>query len=166
MNDVHLPLSFLLRSCGLATLKFQLSTCLIFVALVAVALGWWVDRNSQTEINGKWKYPPDGLVVLGYSSDLEIRPDGTFTQTQSHRTFAETFNGTYRTLDDGTVLFHATEQIKYRGDTDTDTTTIDIEFLCRCAVDSSGYLIVSEDRLRAKFRVDTRLAWESYCPAD
>ena len=147
-------------------MKFRISTALLFIALIAVGLGWWADRNSNRQIQGLWRYPTPDIALTGYSTTLEIRADGTFTKVQRHRTFTQTFSGEYKTLERGLVQFHVTEQNDSIFGLDETPKEIDQSFRCRCAVDKTGYLVVYEYQMWRAFDGESDLRWETYHPAD
>ena len=63
-------------------MRFRMSTVFLFTLTPAILLGWCVERASRhrRDIVGTWYYPTNDLTVLGYTSLLEIRWDGTFTR--------------------------------------------------------------------------------------
>ena len=95
-------------------MRFRMSTVFLFTLTPAILLGWCVERASRhrRDIVGTWYYPTNDLTVLGYTSLLEIRWDGTFTKIQGYRTSRETFKGTYTVEDDGRITFHVTSKTK------------------------------------------------------
>ena len=168
-------------------LKFRLSTILLLVALVATALGWYVDRNSKGGINGSWTLANFPIGHQGYSSTLEIRPDGTFSKIQRHRRGEESFAGTYNIVEPGIVDFRVskadyTPVFDVKGafpdlldpeDRDkTPETKIDRTFKCRYAIDSSGCLILHEYKMLRIFeegmngKTNLDIEWEIYAPAN
>lgn len=137
-------------------MKFRLSTGLLLVVTFAVALGWYVDRqmHDHRALTGEWCYPTNDVGVLGYTSLLNLRSDGTFTKIQGYRTSYETFDGTYELRDDGRIRFHVTSRTEGKEmfelmaakmdgfDYEPTVTKLDEQYDFRCAVDSAGYLVI------------------------
>lgn len=129
--------------------KFRLSTVFLLVLTCAICLGWYVDRTSRNrrDILGTWYYPTNDLGVLGYTSLLEIRSDGTFTKIQGHRECSETFDGTYSVRENGRLMFHVTAKTSENDfdrllDRKPETKKLDAHYSCRCAIDPTGYLAI------------------------
>ena len=77
------------------------------MVIVALGLGWYLDHNDprRTEIVGTWHAQPSG--EMGYSTTLEIYPDGTFEKTAILRMHQEIYSGTYHLEKNGVITFHA-----------------------------------------------------------
>ena len=163
--------------------NFRLSTILLVVALVATALGWYVDRNSKGGITGSWKLANSPIAQLGYSTTLDIRPDGTFSKVQRYRDGEQTFAGTYEMSKPGFVDFHVSSEVYIpafdikaafsdqlqQGVSDkAPATKIDETFQCRWAIDASGCLIVHEYKMLRMFdevsESTSGIKWEIYAP--
>ncbi len=132
-------------------MKFRLSTVLLLVLSCAICLGWYVDRTSRNrrDIVGTWYYPTNDLGVLGYTSLLEIRSDGTFRKIQGHRESSETFDGTYAVHENGRITFHVTSKTSATDfdhflDREPETRELDACYSCRCAIDPTGYLVIDD----------------------
>lgn len=74
-------------------MRFQLSTLLLSTALVAVGMGWYLDRNLRfsKELPGTWVAVNYG--VMGYSSALTFENDGSFQKVESWRHVIKTYSG-------------------------------------------------------------------------
>ena len=140
------------------------------VALVSLALGWMVDRNSRSSIMGSWAYPPPDSSLnwtsIRYTDTLSITPDGLFTKKQDYGLTSETYSGDFSTDQTGLTMFHVTT-ITVGSEFGSDKTSdADFSFLCRCAVDKFGYLVVNEYlAFREHQDFDERTAnvqWRSY----
>ena len=151
-------------------MKFRLSTIIFTIAIVAIALGWLVDRNSRSRIAGSWAYPPPDSSLnwtsTRYSDFLSISADGSFTKTQDYGISRETYSGTMHTDQTGLTTFHVTS-VTAASEFGTDQKSdVDFRFLCRCAVDKFGYLVVNEYlAFREHQDFDQRTAnvqWRSY----
>ena len=155
-------------------IKFRLSTSLLIVAVVAIALGWYLDHNSSVWLTGTWVGPSTpNLLQLGYSTSLEIRENGTFTKVQRFGASTNTFTGNYSILDDGLVKFHATK-LGYSScsDGEPQESSIARTFLCRCAIDKSGILVIyqcsatleigEDPNIPFKFGPYSDISWEAY----
>jgi hypothetical protein len=152
-------------------MKYQLSTLLLLILVAAVSLGWYVDHvdRNRRDIIGTWHYPTPDFTVVGYGTSLVIRPDGTFTKTQSGRSSTETFDGTYSVDKEGRVVFHVESKL-VQTDLDAilpeerDPERLDSAYELRCAVDKSGYLIVADvDSIRRKLEGtngESGIRWE------
>ena len=154
-------------------MKFRLSTTLLFLALVAVALGWYTDRDSRDKITGSWYGPTSVMIVVsrGYETYLHILPDGTFLKVQTYSGREVSFAGTYDTRDDGLVTFHVSKI----GHAPTSSfnpvwSQVDRRFYCRCAIDNFGRLVISELTRSSPAPVNSEtpkdpigdLRWETY----
>jgi hypothetical protein len=131
-----------------------------------VSLGWFVDHQNRIrrDIVGSWYYPTPDVQVLGYSTTLDIRLDGTFTKTQVISEFAWKYDGTYTTNNDGTVTFHVAKRTMTCGPPHNQTIAqFNHSFRCRCGVDRTGYLVI-DDYGSAPFGKNTRIQWETYMP--
>ena len=156
-------------------MKFRLSTTLLLIAIVAVTLGWYVDRHTRNhrEILGTWYYPTDDVGVFGYTSLMDLRTDGTFSKMQGYRTSHETFDGTFEIQENGIVRFHVTTrtegsdiaeavaEMTGHGDDNPTITQLDSYFSCRCAVDSSGYLVIDAQDWNIG-NSETGIRWETH----
>ena len=151
--------------------KFRLSTILLVVALIAIALGWYVDFGSRDRIIGTWTGPASALTLSSnsYTTTLEIRPDGTFSKVQRDGTNAVTFTGTYSILDDGLVKFNVAQIARATDVLDEWTaSTTDRNYFCRCAIDATGFLVIAEIPRANPFETndpftrEPELIWEAY----
>ena len=164
-------------------LKLQLSTTLLAVAIIAIALGWYVDRNSPESITGFWKRAGvPGMIYSGYSTTLDIRPDGTFTKVQKYRTCEEVVVGNYRFLEERIVEFQVTSISGFAISHDElKHPKLNWIFLCRCAIDRAGMLLIheysrdyhfSDEQISEAIATDhvptseIGLTWETYMPAN
>ena len=102
--------------------------------------------------------------MLGYSTTLEIRSDGTFTKIQYHRMFTQTFNGTYSQDEFGRVMFVATEMIGpiLASDPEDMVTELNHSYWANCGINSVGHLVVSSDSEPVDDFLQ-RIRWETYC---
>ena len=118
---------------------------LLLVCLIAVSLAWYVDRTSRNNIAGTWGFP-DGVEYLvgtavNYSDVLTISNDGKFTKTQTFVSpFKDTYRGDWSIDENGLTVFN----VKSVSNNSKPPVNVDYSFLCRCTVDSSGFLIVNE----------------------
>lgn len=119
------------------------------------------------------------MAMMGYTSTLEIKADGTFEKIESegpidHETI-ETYRGICRRLKDGTIEFHLTSKtttpatLRAQGK-EGETTSLDVVFWCRCALDSAGFLVIdhfqTEPSTEYSFtKNDTGLEWRTCYPA-
>jgi len=153
-------------------LRFRLSTMLLSLLTLAVSLGWFVDHFAlaRCRIVGEWYYPTSDHAVLGYSTHLTIRRDGTFEKRQQYRAGCDVFAGTYRWTESGTLIFHITKKTVNHGipALAPRVETLDAYDECRCSVDHSGYLLICRvsGKLPAGGRLgpfaDIGLRWETY----
>lgn len=167
--------------------QFRLSTILLLTTLCAVLFAWYVDHYSylRREIIGRWTFPTKATPygVLGYSSVLEIRRDGTFTKRQFYRLGEKTFSGTYTCHEDGKIVFHVTQSVwdshymrflreKKRRSQDSilerivvepKVSKLDTTFVFFCAIDKAGHLVMDEISLSPED--DIGIKWES-CDRD
>ena len=143
----------------------------MLIAIAAIALGWFVDRTQRDrqELLGTWYYPTDDVGVLGYTSLLKLRDDGTFTKIQGYRTGHKTFDGTYEISDNGTVWFHVnkltegSDIIEMTGGEPT-ISNVKYDFRCRCAIDSAGFLVIdAHDWTMGKNEIG--MHWETHARA-
>ena len=153
-------------------MRFRVSTTLLLVAIVGILLGWYLEHSSRSDISGTWAFP-DGVEELTYTSTrysdvLTIEADGRFTKKQDFGFSWTSYNGTMETDERGLARFHVTQiqrgtSVGEAVETETDA---DFIFLCRCEVDSFGYLIVNEylfGRETQEFNVDMNdVYWRSY----
>ena len=151
-------------------LKFPLSTSLLCVALVAMALSWYVEHTSRGSFTGSWKGSRSPRFIQnGYSTTLDIRQDGTFTKVQRGRWVITTFNGTYSIIDGGLVEFHVSEVSSRASFDEEERYSLDRTFLCRCAIDRTGFLVIYEYPAFDKSLKDgsfSSIKWETYTPAN
>lgn len=151
---------------GVATkLKFRLSTLLLLVLVAAVALGWFADRQNRNrrELLGEWYYPASDVAVVGYTSLLEFRDDGTFTKIQGYRVGDKTYEGTFDYCDDGAILFHVTKvtesaSLAFTRNGEPVITNVECDCRCRCAVDPTGFLIIDA----RSFGDEIGINWEAH----
>ena len=124
--------------------QYRLSTLLLLTVICAMAMSWYVDSRGRRSIVGVWCYPIEGGV--DYASSLTIRADSTFTKTQLYPFGMDTFAGTYAIDKDGVVIFHVTSKTRKHGPHETvrDETKLDANYMFRCAVDPSGYILLHE----------------------
>ena len=143
---------------------------LLLIALVAVCVAWYLERNSRHEIAGTWYYPTRDINMMGYWETLTLNKDGTFTKFEQHRMSNETYSGTYTRNGDGTYYFDVIEKHRDRRNTHTDFESFKIgkRYRCRCSIDKLGYLLikpldfdVGSDSV-ARFPEDCYLDWHSY----
>ena len=125
-------------------LKYRLSTSLLVIALVATALGWYVDHTSNSKYTGTWVGIADNFPEsTGYSTSLEIRSNGTFEKIQRFAGTTTIFTGEYNTVDNGLVQFNVTKLVcskhGHEGKFKLNTNRV---FQCRCAIDAVGILII------------------------
>lgn len=151
-------------------MKFRISTILLTIALLAVGMAWYVERTRhRMDLHGTWYYPTKGRGLYGYTSMLEIKPDGTFTKTQGSRTLVEIFAGSYSEERSGAITFHVTKKTQKNRSSNSQfdpvVTILDENYRRRCAVDGSGYLIIEKVDSANFWRTDTRdsgIKWESH----
>ena len=131
------------------SVQFRLSTIFLLTLCCAILLGWYVERTSRNrrDIIGTWYYPTNDVSLMGYSSLLEIRRNGTFTKIQGYRTHSVTYDGTYAVEDNGRVSFHVTSRKTSYISSESETEELDSYYFCRCAVDPTGYLVIDVDDL-------------------
>jgi len=153
-------------------MRFRLSTVFLFVLVCAVSVAWYVDRNlrNQRYIIGTWYYPTNDVGVLGYTSLLEIRSDGTFTKIQGSRHGSKTFNGTHTVRENGRITFHVSSKTE-RWDLDDvfgrepKETQVNASYPCRCAIDPTGYLVIDIQDRFVDDEEDIGIRWET-CARD
>ena len=156
---------------GRAQIKIRLSTLLLFIALIAVACGWLVDRNFDSAVIGDWYYPTPETLALGHSSELSIRANRTFSLVVSGPNQSRTFSGTWRRIEKYEFLFHITRRKDRFFKTDArqaieTEADLDLEMRCRYSVDSGGYLLTSVTApVSVEVTDPSHLSFESvYCP--
>ncbi len=128
-------------------MRFRLSTLFLFVAIAAMSLGWYVDHTRRWEIVGTWVYPTPDIAMLGYSTTLTIRADGTFTKIQSHRLHSVTYQGEYTWNEGGSVAFRVTSKSETAFLSEPQAKIeegINDAYVFRCAVDKAGFLLIKE----------------------
>jgi len=143
---------------------------LLLVAIVAILLAWYTEHNSRSDLTGTWAFP-DGVEELTwtstqYSDVLAIESDGRFSKKQDFGFSWTSYNGTMETDHRGLVRFHVTQIVRGTPFGEPAETATDFIFLCRCDVDSFGYLIVNEyllGRETQEFDEDMNAVyWRSY----
>ena len=136
--------------------------------MLSLCCAWYVDRVQRTSITGEWGFP-DGVewivgTAVNYSDELIISNDGNFTKTQSIAPLMkETYSGEWSTVDEtGLTRFHVRSVAK----NSDPPVTVDFSFLCRCSVDSTGFLIVNEHLIFREMQEYEELvqdvSWQSY----
>ena len=159
-----------LRGRRIQSMKFRLPTILMAVALIAVLLAWHVERRSRSNISGTWAYPTGDSTFnwtsTRYSDILTINSDGQFTKKQDFGITCDTYSGNVHTDESGLTTFHVTQVHRGSQFGSESTLNADYRFLCRCTVDSFGYLIVNEYlewREHQEFDENTaNVHWRSY----
>jgi hypothetical protein len=161
-------------------MRFQLSTLLLAMLIVALGLGWYLDHNDprRTEIVGTWRGIHNGKG--GISTTLEIKEDGTFNQVQRDLVQTETYEGTYFYAPSGVVTFHIkvknmkliTDDLYKRvakennlpDPTVREPLRLSVPCDTRCAVDRTGVLVISVVDCRSDDPNDKycNLKWETY----
>ena len=157
-------------------MRFRTSNLLLLVLAVALAVGWYVDRNrdKRTDFLGQWYYPTNEDGVFGYTSLIDFGPNGTFKKIQGYRTSYETFVGTYNIDENGRIDVHITKKtsgcdiskmlseiIEDAKHVEPKTTELDAYFNCRCAIAPTGQLII-DARERSLPGSDVGLRWETH----
>ena len=93
-------------------MKFRLSTVFLLTLVVAVLLGWYVDRSNRSrhDIVGHWTMSNEPITWLGYATSLEINSDGSFIKHQAGRHGSCDFAGHWKVLESGQIEFHVESQ--------------------------------------------------------
>ena len=151
-------------------MRFRISTFLLVVAILAILLGWYLDRNRvENELVGTWHFPTlDNEQSAANRDTLILRDDGTFSKIQKYQFFGETYKGTYSIIQDGVVSFYVDEKDYELYGKTVETIHMGWNCHCRCAVDRDKYLLVHQvhcDRIgneasssRERFHLD----WHCY----
>jgi len=146
---------------------------LLLIALGAICVAWQLDRNRRQQVEGTWYYPTRDISLMGYWETLTLNKNGTFEKVQRYRTSQETYSGTYACTNDGTYTFNVLTKLNPKPLVDGpgfDTYEIDKRYRCRCAIDNSGYLVIThldrgfEERPVVREPDACFLDWNCYSP--
>lgn len=146
-------------------MKIRLSTLLLLVLVIAISLGWYLDRNAvnRTMIEGAWYSEP---VSMGYSSELNILTDGSFTKRQNYEGFSEIYGGDYKVGNDGRLIFNVTYVVNVEQGSDSESSdkqAMNARYNCRWAIDKCGYLLLDAQEVsNNNTQGSLGIKWDTY----
>jgi len=145
-------------------LKFRISNILLFIAILAISLGWWCERSNRNRVDliGIWRYPTPDVLYLEYRSVLTILSDGSFTKTQYNWNGYSLFEGTYQANEDGTVTFSVESRKDQFGLGQAESVEHAKTFRCRCGFDRTGYLVIDDYGNNPNTDDTTIVRWDTY----
>jgi hypothetical protein len=153
------------------SLKLSLKTTLLLIALVSVLFAWHAERSSRSNISGSWVYHPSDSTLnwtsVQFEDTLTIDSDGSFIKQQKHGLGShETYEGNWHTDQSGMTTFHVTKVSRGSVFEDEKIVKVDYRFLCRCTVDSFGFLVTNEHLALREYQEfneeTTNVRWRSY----